>query len=77
MIRKTANHRYHVSNQAAIFAALLLVFTCFTGFSANQDFDQQYMEEPEATVAQSAENAEETTNETRKLNISLLLFGKG
>ncbi|MFT5098301.1 MAG: orotidine-5'-phosphate decarboxylase [Lysobacterales bacterium] len=77
MIRKTANHRFHVSNHAAILAALILVFTSFTGFTANQDFDQQYMDKPEASVAQSAENAEDKASESRKLNISLLLFGKG
>ncbi len=77
MIRLTPQSRFHVSNRAAVLAALLLIFTSFTGLSSNQDFDQKYMDNPAASVAQSEENADHSTSNDRKVNLSLLLFGRG
>jgi hypothetical protein len=77
MIRLTPQRRFQVSNRAAIFTALLLIFSSFSGLSNNQDFDQKYMDNPETAVAQSDENAEMPAPNDRKVNISLLLFGRG
>ena len=77
MIRLTPQSRFHVSNRAAVLTALLLIFSSFTGLSNNQDFDQQYMDSPEASVAQSEENADNSTANDHKVNLSLLLFGRG
>jgi hypothetical protein len=77
MIRLTPQSRFHVSNRAAVLTALLLIFSSFTGLSSNQDFDQKYMDNPETSVAQSEENADNSTSNDRKVNLSLLLFGRG
>ena len=77
MIRLKPQSRFYVSNRAALLTALVLVFSSFTGFSSNQDFDQQYLDNSEAVVAQSGENPDESVSKSRKKNISLLLFGRG
>ena len=77
MIRLTPQSRFHVSNRAAVLTALLLIFSSFTGLSNNQDYDQKYMDNPESSVAQSEENADNSTANDRKVNLSLLLFGRG
>ena len=77
MNRKTLQHRFHVSNRAAILTALILVFTSFTGFSSNQGFDQQQVDNSKVSVTQSGENTNDRISKSRKMNLSLLLFGRG
>ena len=76
MIRMTPQRRFRVSNRAAMFAALLLVLTSFTGFSGSNNADQQYAESVENANKANEQVATQTSNK-RKLNLSLLLIGRG
>jgi hypothetical protein len=77
MIRMTQQHRFHVSNRAAIFTALLLVMTSFASFSIGSSHDQQYAENAQAASTQASEKVTTQTSNKRKLNLSLLLIGRG
>ena len=76
MIRMTPQSRFHVSNRAAMLAALLLVLTSFTGLSNGTSQDQQFAENAQA-VTQANEKVANQTSNKRKLNLSLLLIGRG
>ena len=77
MIRLTPQRRFHVSNRAAVFAALILVFTSFTGLNSSNDDGQQYRENSSAAVAQSNDSSATETTIKRKNKLSLLTFGRG
>jgi hypothetical protein len=77
MIRLTPQHRFHVSNRAAMLAALLLVITSFASFSSGSSHDQKYVENAQAASTQTSEKVANQTSNKRKLNLSLLLIGRG
>ena len=77
MIRLTPQRRFHVSNRAAIFAALVLFLTFFTSIKGEQDNGQQFVESTPLQVTQQADNTASNTTSKHKLNFGLLLFGRG
>jgi hypothetical protein len=77
MITLTPRRRIHVSNRAAVFAALILVMTSFTGLTSSSDDGQHYQEDSNAAIAQSNDhNATETSIKPAR-KISLLMIGRG
>jgi hypothetical protein len=66
--------RFHVSNRAALVAALILAISTFISFRNSTSIDPQY--EEQVVVAASQADSSATSNK-RKLSISLLLFGRG
>ena len=77
MIRTTPQRRFHVSNRAALLAALILVITSYVGFAGNKAFEQKYTEQTVAETATADSQSVSSTSNKRKLSISLLLFGRG
>ncbi len=77
MIKLTPQRKYHVSNRLAVLAALVLVITSYVGFVNGTAFDREYVEHASVTVNQQESQAVDTSVKKRKLNISLLLFGRG
>ena len=77
MIRLTPQSKFHVSNRAAMLTALLLVLASFTGLSNGNSHDQQYVDNAQAASTQANEKVVTQTSNKRKLNLSLLLIGRG
>ena len=73
----TPQRRFSISNRAAMLAALLLVLTSFTSFSSGSSHDQQYVDNAQAASTQANEKVVSQTSNKRKLNLSLLLIGRG
>jgi hypothetical protein len=77
MIRTTPQRRYHVSNRAALIAALVLALTSFAGVYSSGSYDAQIEQQTVAAISQSDNDRSDSTVRKRKLSLSLLLFGRG
>ena len=77
MIRTTPQRRFHVSNRAALVAALVLAITAFTGLYDSGAFDGSFKGQTAAADSQVDNNSSTSASSKRKVSISLLLFGRG
>jgi len=73
----TPQRRFHVSNRAALIAALVLAITSFAGLYNGKAFNSGYEQNATTVTAQADNNAGASNSNKRKLSISLLLFGRG
>lgn len=77
MIRITPQRRFHVSNRAALVAALVLAVTAFAGLYDSGSFDGSFNDQTAAADSQVDNNSSASASSKHKLSISLLLFGRG
>ena len=77
MIIKRLKNRFHVSNRAALLAALILTITSYVGFADTPSFEQKFVNQAAVATIQADDQSTGTSHPKQKLSISLLLFGRG
>ena len=77
MIIKRLKNRFHVSNRAALLAALILTITSYLGFADTPSFEQTFGNQAVVTTIQADDQSAGNHHPKQKLSISLLLFGRG
>jgi len=78
MINLTPNHRLHIPNGLAVFAALLLLVSSVVGFESNQDVYSSGQSAAPSSKVESADNdrVNDAAQHTRRgLKLGLLLLG--
>jgi len=78
MITLTPHRRIHVPNKAALLAALLLVAASWFAMPGDAANGSEHGRQDVVSIAKGNDSAPDATSKrTRKLSISLLLFGNG
>ena len=77
MIIKRLKNRFHVSNRAALLAALILTITSYVGFADAPSFEQKLVNQAVVASIQADDQSAGNHHPKPKLSISLLLFGRG
>ena len=77
MIIKRLKNRFHVSNQAALLAALILTITSYLGVAETRSFEQGFENPAAVATIQADDQSVGKSHRKQKLSINLLLFGRG
>ena len=75
MIRLKPKRRIHVSNRAALLAAMVLVASSFIAVSEDDPDQQQHSIQSTASLSEDGGTGENESSARRKLSLSRLLFG--
>ncbi len=74
------NHRFHIPNSLAVFAALLLIVSSVIGFETSQkaySSGQEILPSANAESADTNHTSEGIEKKARGLKLGLLLFRRG